>query len=305
VVLLLHYTGTQTSVPTILVLPNRESTTSPCLRNRDRDTKETIIMSSACSTEDEWKKLDAELVKASGIDNAKGSRMTTLGNILRNEYGVADANLVRALVALGEATSHIAVHLTNYVDHTYAGSQNKSGDDQLHLDIECDEDVFKAAKESGVFHTVASEETPEETLVDENGMFSLGCDPLDGSSVIDANFAVGSIFGIWPGKKLIGRTGREQIASAVALYGPRTLLCIALPEQNKVFEVTLVRNRTEWDLSRANVKIHPAGKVFAPGNLRAVNDHEKYNKLMEFWMKERYQLRYTGGMVPDGRFSFA
>lgn len=259
-------------------------------------------MSNVCSTKDDWKKLDEELVNASGIDNAKGSRMESLATILRKDYGVQDANLVRALVALGEATSHIAVHLTNYVDHTYAGSQNQSGDDQLHLDIECDEDVFKAAKESGVFHTVASEETPEETLVDENGVYSLGCDPLDGSSVIDANFSVGSIFGIWPGQKLVGRTGREQVAAAVSLYGPRTLLCIALSEQKRVFEVTLVRNRTNWEVSRANVNIQAAGKVFAPGNLRATNDHPKYNELMQFWMKERYQLRYTGGMVPDGTF---
>ena len=257
-------------------------------------------MSSIASTEDDWKRLDEELVKASGIDNAKGSRMETLATILRN-FGVLDANLVRALVALGEATSHIAVHLTNYVDHTYAGSQNQSGDDQLHLDIECDEDVFNAARESGVFHTIASEETPQETVVDDEGVFSLGCDPLDGSSVIDANFSVGSIFGIWPGKGLVGRKGREQVAAAVSLYGPRTLLCIALPDQKKVFEVTLVKNRTNWEVSRSDIKIKPAGKIFAPGNLRATNDHAKYNELMQFWIKARYQLRYTGGMVPDGR----
>lgn len=76
------------------------------------------------------------------------------------------------------ATAHIAVHLTNYVDHSYAGSQNASGDDQLKLDIQCDEAVFAAVRESGVFATVASEETPEETNVGD-GIYSLGCDPLD------------------------------------------------------------------------------------------------------------------------------
>lgn len=247
----------------------------------------------------DWKKQDEELVQASGIDNAKASRIESLSTILKTGYGVADPNLIKALVALGEATSHIAVHLTNYVDHTYAGSQNESGDDQLHLDIECDEDVFRAVRESGVFATVASEETPQETNVGD-GMFSLGCDPLDGSSIIDANFSVGSIYGIWPGKTLVGRTGREQVASAVALYGPRTLFCIALPDQKKVLEVTLVQNRSKWEVSRADIQIKPAGKVFAPGNLRAMTDHGKYSQLMQYWMKERYQLRYSGGMVPDG-----
>jgi len=237
------------------------------------------------------------LTTASGIDSSVETREQTLSAILK-EAGVKEESLVQAIVALGEATAHIAVHLTNYVEHAYAGSQNASGDDQLELDIQCDEAVFTAVKESGVFATVASEETPHETTVG-SGIYSLGCDPLDGSSIIDANFAVGSIYGIWPGTKLVGRTGREQIASAVALYGPRTVLCIALAEFGRVLEVTLVQNRTEWQCSRPDMKIQPFGKVFAPGNLRATQDHERYQKLLNHWMEERYQLRYSGGMVPD------
>jgi len=201
------------------------------------------------------------------------------------------------------------VRLQNYVEHTYAGSQNASGDDQLHLDILCDEEVFKAARSCGVFATVASEETPEETAVgsvERGACYSLGCDPLDGSSVIDANFSVGSIFGIWPGTKLIGRTGREQVASAVSLYGPRTLLLIALPASKKVIELTLVRNRTSWEVSRDDVKIRPElGNVFAPGNLRATQDNPRYAQLLDYWMTNRYTLRYTGGMVPDVYHIFA
>jgi hypothetical protein len=113
---------------TITPLPSIMSatTTKPTIR---RVTSSVSI----ASTDEEWKRLDHELVIASGIDNAKGSRMETLATILRKDYQVVDVNLVRALVALGEATSHIAVHLTNYVDHTYAGSQNQSGDDQLYV----------------------------------------------------------------------------------------------------------------------------------------------------------------------------
>mmetsp|Transcript_16458 Transcript_16458/g.19785 ORF Transcript_16458/g.19785 Transcript_16458/m.19785 type:complete len:365 (+) Transcript_16458:253-1347(+) len=254
-------------------------------------------------SEEHWKEDAEELRVASGIDKAADSRKATLSSVIKG-YGVEDESLVSAIVALGEATANIAVLLTNYVEHTYAGSQNASGDDQLHLDIECDEAVFRAVRESKVYATVASEETPEETHVGE-GEFSLGCDPLDGSSIIDANFSVGSIYGIWPGKKLLGRTGREQVASAIALYGPRTLLCIAIPSVKKVFEVTLVKNRTSWDISRKDITIKPTGKVFAPGNLRATNDHEKYDKLVKHWISDRYTLRYTGGMVPDVYHIFA
>lgn len=237
------------------------------------------------------------------------------------------SSLILAIAALGEATANISQHLTNYVDHVYAGSQNASGDHQLELDIVCDQSVFEAVTAAtsntgqGIFATVASEETPVETTIHPDGMYSLGCDPLDGSSIIDANFAVGSIYGIWPGTTLVGRTGRDQVAAAVALYGPRTVLAIALPNTTThptiastttgqttapmVLEVTLVENRTRWELSRDVVTIQSTGKIFAPGNLRAINDHPKYKALMTYWMDNGYQLRYSGGMVPDVYHIFA
>lgn len=201
------------------------------------------------------------------------------------------------------ATANIALLLSNYVEHTYAGSQNASGDDQLHLDISCDEAVFAAIREAGVYTLAASEETPVETKLNDDGIYALGFDPLDGSSIIDANFSVGSIFGIWPGQTLVGRTGREQVAAAVSLYGPRTLLCIALPEQKRVLEVTLISN--SWEVSRDAMTIQPHGKIFAPGNLRATTDHPQYYQLVQHWIQERYQLRYSGGMVPDVYHIFA
>lgn len=54
-------------------------------------------------------------------------------------------------------------------------------------------------------------------------------DPLDGSSIFDANFAVGTIFGVWPGSTPLGQTGRDQVAAAYSVYGPRTLLILAVP----------------------------------------------------------------------------
>ena len=48
-------------------------------------------------------------------------------------------------------------------------------------------------------------------MKDPSDSFSVAFDPLDGSSIVDANFAVGSIVGIWPGNGLLNRTGREQV----------------------------------------------------------------------------------------------
>ena len=299
------------------------------------------------------------------------SRIATLTNILTAAPYSCQANLATALAAgVGEAVAHIAHLASNYIEHAYAGTTNLSGDEQLQLDLDCDAAVFDACRKattttvpttsstastatttdttssssSSVFAVLATEETPVETVVDNgnngNGLYSMGCDPLDGSSIMDANFTVGSIFGIWPGRTLIGRTGREQVAAAVALYGPRTVLCIALPartvtttatatatdatsnaadnsqtqqqQQHHVLEVTLVHNRSAWELSRDQMHLErtttttaPGGssskkkKFFAPGNLRATTDHPRYANMVAYWMQERYQLRYTGGMVPD------
>ena len=55
-----------------------------------------------------------------------------------------------------------------------------------------------------------SEEVPEPVAMGGSG-FSVAFDPLDGSSIVDTNFTVGTIFGVWPGDKLKGITGREQV----------------------------------------------------------------------------------------------
>ena len=60
-------------------------------------------------------------------------------------------------------------------------------------------------------------------------MCQVAFDPLDGSSIVGANFAVGAIFGIWPGRRLLGVTSRQQAAAAYAVYGPRTTLVLASP----------------------------------------------------------------------------
>lgn len=46
-------------------------------------------------------------------------------------------------------------------------------------------------------------------------------------TIVDTNFSVGTIFGVWPGDKIVGTTGRDLAASGIIVYGPRTVLCVA------------------------------------------------------------------------------
>ena len=71
-------------------------------------------------------------------------RMNTIKHTLMQKFYVKDENLAHLMAYLGEATAEIQHILSNYVDHSNAhvGTQNASGDDQLHLDIACDEALF-------------------------------------------------------------------------------------------------------------------------------------------------------------------
>jgi sedoheptulose-bisphosphatase len=55
----------------------------------------------------------------------------------------------------------------------------------------------------------------------------------------------------------------------------------------------------KWIVTKNNCEIKPNCKIFAPGNLRASNEDIKYRNLINYWIDNRYTLRYTGGMVPD------
>ena len=72
------------------------------------------------------------------------------------------------------------------------------------------------------------------------GGFSVAFDPLDGSSIVDTNFSVGTIFGVWPGDKLTGVTGRDQVAAAMGVYGPRTTYVLALKDYPGTHEFLLL-----------------------------------------------------------------
>jgi sedoheptulose-bisphosphatase len=104
-------------------------------------------------------------------------------------------------------------------------------------------------------------------------------------------------FGVWPGSRLIGASGRELVCAGCALYGPRTTLYLAFAKETQAVELTLAPD-AHWHVTRRVGSIQP-GKLFAPANLRAAQDNPGYQRLLDAWIKEQYTLRYTGGMVPD------
>lgn len=176
-----------------------------------------------------------------------------------------------------------------------AGSKNVYGEAQLALDVQANEIILEELKNSGVVSCAASEEMDEAVQL-SSGSFAVVFDPLDGSSLVDVNFAVGSIFGVYQTNALIGSDGDDQKAAAYAVYGPHTTYVMTVRNGTHEFHL---HDDGNFYLTKENIKIAPESNYFAPGNLRAAAEREDYLKLTTTWIKRGLTLRYSGGMVPD------
>lgn len=179
---------------------------------------------------------------------------------------------------------------------------NDFGDEQLAIDVLADKVIFDNLEESGVVAIASSEEVPTEKPITAGGKFSVAFDPLDGSSIIDTNFSVGTIFGVWKGDKLVGQSGKDIVCAGLAIYGPRTTITLAIDGVDGAHEFLLIDDFSakhgQWIHTSVFESVNE-GKLFAPGNMRAAQDNPGYAKLLDHYYAEKYQLRYTGGMVPD------
>ena len=177
-------------------------------------------------------------------------------------------------------------------------SENPQGEEQMALDVMADKIIENELERSELVCCCVSEEQENPRKFNApRGKFSVAYDPLDGSSLVDANLAIGSIFGIWEGCGLVGQIGQNQTAACYAIYGPRVTFVIAIKGKGThEFELNDVG---EFTLTRENFSVKETSKYFAPGNLRATQGNKKYQSLVNKWISEGRTLRYSGGMVPD------
>lgn len=204
-------------------------------------------------------------------------------------------NLVHLICEIAEASKYV-INAVRTGDLGVAGTSNLYGEEQLALDVLSDRIIRKRLVHSGVVCNIASEEMEQIYSVKGNadGLYSVAYDPLDGSSLVDVNLAVGTIVSIYRGSDLL-QTGRNQIAAIYILYGPRVSMVYSVG--NGVHEFTM-NNLMEYTLTRENVKMMPSGDIYAPGGLRKkyTEGDEKFIRYLE---DKGAKLRYSGGFVPD------
>ncbi|PTB63490.1 fructose-1-6-bisphosphatase [Trichoderma citrinoviride] len=220
------------------------------------------------------------------------------------------------LPPLLRALSQIGLALRSSHRVSLAGSANSFGDDQLNVDVACEAIMRAALAQCPLVASASSEEDPEEKqmlhqdepsgAVTSQERFSVAFDPLDGSSIIAANWTVGTIVGVWKGETALGKDPREQVCSLMGVHGPRTTVIVAVRDsaedaEGVCFELGLDDDGSV-EVIRPNVKLSaPPYKTryFAPANLRHAADSPAYATLISSFIAKKYTLRYCGGLVPD------
>jgi fructose-1,6-bisphosphatase I len=173
-------------------------------------------------------------------------------------------------------------------DIGYSQQANSSGETQLQLDIQCDMIIEEEFSKVPSIHTIASEEKENAMLLNENGKYFIAYDPLDGSSLVDVNLSVGSIFGIYENE--FGAD--KMVASCYVVFGPRVEMVFA---HNKAKLHLLQGENFEFV---KEIRLNEKGKLNAPGGTQQ-NWMPYHKEMVDSFFKEGYRLRYSGGMVPD------
>jgi fructose-1,6-bisphosphatase I len=195
-----------------------------------------------------------------------------------------------------------------------AGTQNIHGEVVKKLDMFADDVIFKAMDHGGHLCVMGSEEHEDIIKIPAEypkGRYVLLFDPLDGSSNIDANVSIGTIFSIYRRVTQNGdgtledciQPGYKQLAAGYVVYGSSTMLVYTTGDG--VHGFTLDPSIGEFLLSHENIKIPKRGKIYSvnEGNYKWWDPGmKKYIKYLQEEDKESsrpYSARYIGSLVAD------
>jgi fructose-1,6-bisphosphatase I len=248
-------------------------------------------------------------------------KYTTLNQFLIEEqikFSSIDASFTRLMNDIATASKIVnrEINKAGLVDIIGdAGSTNVQGEEVKKLDVYANDQFISALGSGGECCAIVSEENDEiitiESETNKEAEFIVAIDPLDGSSNIDVNVSVGTIFSIFKKPKSIKKLtvkdvmkkGTEQFAAGYVIYGSSTMLVYTTG--NGVNGFTLDPSIGEFCLSHPNLKIPKKGKIYSinEGNKatyeQGVVDFISYCQEIDKESSRPYAQRYVGSMVAD------
>jgi fructose-1,6-bisphosphatase I len=237
---------------------------------------------------------------------------TALDRFIKNnqdQFAYASGELSQLLrdIALASKVVNREVSKAGLIDIMGAvGSQNMAGDDQQKLDVLANIRFTRALAKGGEVCALVSEES--ETFVDlsNDGKYVIAIDPLDGSSNIDVNVSIGTIFSVYRRKSPVQtpiqdidilQRGSDQVAAGYVLYGSSTMMVYTTGHgvNGFTYEPTL----GEYFLSHPHLEMPKDGKIYSVNEGSANSFEPSMTKYLQYCKDNKYTARYIGSLVAD------
>lgn len=237
---------------------------------------------------------------------------TALDRFIKNnqdQFQYASGELSQLLrdIALASKVVNREINKAGLIDIMGAmGSQNTAGDQQQKLDVLANIRFTRALTKGGEAAALISEETESFVDLTNDGKYIIAIDPLDGSSNIDVNVSIGTIFSIYRRKTKEGepindedilQMGDEQVAAGYILYGSSTMLVYTTGHgvNGFTYEPTL----GEYVLSHPDMKMPENGKIYSINEGSANSFSESVKSYIQYCKDNNYTARYIGSLVAD------
>jgi fructose-1,6-bisphosphatase I len=224
-------------------------------------------------------------------------------------YATGELSQLLRDIALASKIINREINRAGLIDITGAlGRENVQGESQQKLDIIANIRFIRALVNGGQVVGILSEEDDEIIQTNNhNAKYVVAMDPLDGSSNIDVNVSIGTIFSIYRRISPIGtpateadfmQGGRKQVAAGYILYGSSTIMVYTTGKGVNGF--TYENSLGEYFLSHRDIKIPKIGKIYS---INEAYFEEFKPAIREFITKMRresgYMARYIGSLVGD------
>src|SRR5215475_798032 len=244
---------------------------------------------------------------------------TTLEEHLAAQQARLPFSAARGMAAIVGRIGAVATVIAQGLAHAalrdqlgYAGGVNLTGDQVKKLDVWGHGIMAAALRKTGVCAALVSEESPDPVEMPEGkgpNAVVVACDPVDGSSNLDVNGTVGTIFSLRPsrgmdpaGPAALG-PGTDQIAAGYVMYGPATTLVYTAGQGTHGF--TMDRASGQFFLTHPDIRVPKKGKIYGinEGNISTWHSGQRsfveYLRASDEASGRPYSLRYSGAMVAD------
>ncbi len=237
---------------------------------------------------------------------------TPLDRFIKNnqdQFQYASGELSQLLrdIALASKVVNREVNKAGLIDLTGAqGTSNSGGEQQQKLDVLANIRFTRALAKGGEACAIISEESESYVDLNNYGKYVIAIDPLDGSSNIDVNVSIGTIFSIYRRRSKVGgaikdedilQKGADQVASGYVLYGSSTMLVYTTGFGVNGF--TYDSGLGEYFLSHPQMRIPTDGTIYSINEGLSHSFSDGVRKYLELCKQRNYTARYIGSLVAD------